>query len=194
MKILILSRGWQQLPAILQAKNLDQQVIVADDLENVRTQRESECRKDIQREILRLGEYMNPPFSVRKPYGWDPSAYARKLIENAVIIIAHDEAGHIIGLIAAYLNRQEEAFISMLVVEPAYRRCRIAEVLCRCVQKIAENRGILRIRGEIREDNIACWSLVQKLGYRRAAEAERGSASPLFLPSKAVVYKDVLRS
>lgn len=107
-------------------------------------------RNALQQEILRLGEYMNSPFSARKQCGWDPAVYSRKLTENAVIVTARDENGHIIGLIAAYLNRKEEAFISMLVVEPEYRRCHVAEALCLRVYEIAKERGISRIRGEIR--------------------------------------------
>lgn len=135
--------------------------------------REAVQRKALRQEILRLGEYMNPSFSARERCGWDPAAYAGKLTENAEILAARDETGRIIGLIAAYLNRKEEAFISMLVVEPEYRRCHVAEALCLRIHELARERGIPRVRGEIREDNTACRRLAGKLGYRRVKESGR---------------------
>ena len=117
--------------------------------------------------ILRLGEHMTPPFSQRDRNGWKAADYADKLIGNAEIFTARHSSGETVGLIAAYMNRQDDsAFISMLVVSPQYRRCRIANTLCRYVHELARRRGIRCVHGEIRKDNAACRAMaVERLGY-----------------------------
>lgn len=127
---------------------------------------------NLQKEIIRMGEYMNPSFSIRKLQGWDLEAYARKLTEKAEILTETGGNGRIIGLIAAYLNREESGFISMLVVNPRYRRLGVAESLCRRVHQLARTREILQMRGEIREENLACQMLARKLGYRKEKNGE----------------------
>ncbi len=113
-------------------------------------------RENIHDAILRLGEHMTPSFSQRERNGWNAADYADKLIENAEIYTARHSSGETVGLIAAYMNRQDGAFISMLVVSPQYRRYRIANMLCRHVHELACQRGIRCVRGEIRKDNAAC--------------------------------------
>ena len=116
--------------------------------------------------ILRLGEHMTPPFSQRDRNGWKATDYADKLIGNAEIFTARHSSGETVGLIAAYMNQQDSAFISMLVVSPQYRRCRIANTLCRYVHELARQRGIHCVRGKIRRDNAACRAMAEKrLGY-----------------------------
>ncbi|MGO5273111.1 hypothetical protein ACTQ28_02195 [Bacillota bacterium LCP21S3_A4] len=44
----------------------------------------------------------------------------------------------------------------MLVVMPEYRRCRVAEALCEEIHRMAREKNIPRICGEIREENMAC--------------------------------------
>ena len=122
--------------------------------------------ENIHDSILRLGEYMTPPFSQRERNGWNAADYADKLIENAEILTARHSSGETVGLIAAYMNRQDGAFISMLVVAPQYRRYRIANTLCRHVHELARQRGIRCVRGEIRKDNAACRAMAEeRLGY-----------------------------
>lgn len=135
---------------------------------------------DILADIVRLGEFMIPPFSVRSRCGqehtisekrnipktaWNTNAYAKKLMRLADIVTIENEKGEIIGLIAAYLNRDDFGFISMLVVMPEYRRCRAAEALCEKVHMLAREKNIPSIRGEIRKENIACRRLTEMLGY-----------------------------
>ena len=116
--------------------------------------------------ILRLGEHMAPPFSQRDRNGWKATDYADKLIGNAEIFTARHSSGETVGLIAAYMNQQDSAFISMLVVSPQYRRCRIANTLCRYVHELARQRGIRCVHGEIRRDNAACRAMAEeRLGY-----------------------------
>ena len=79
--------------------------------------------------------------------------------------LALDEKGEIIGLVAAYLNRSDFGFISMLIVLPEYRRCRAAETLCEKVHMLAREKNISSIRGEIRKENMACRRLAERLGY-----------------------------
>ncbi len=121
---------------------------------------------NLHSEILRLGEHMIPPFSHRDQNGWNSAEYAHKLTENAEIFTARNVDGETIGLIAAYMNQPEHAFISMLVVSPQCRRCRIAQSLCQNVHELARQRGIRCIRGEIRRENAACRAMaVKQLGY-----------------------------
>lgn len=121
---------------------------------------------NIQDEILHLGEHMTPPFSHRDQNGWGSAEYARKLTEHAEIFTARNAEGKIIGLIAAYMNQLEQAYISMLVISPEYRRCRIAQALCQNVHELARQRGIRCVRGEIRRENAACRAMaVKQLGY-----------------------------
>ena len=135
---------------------------------------------DIRADIIRLGEFMTPPFSVRSRCwqertitekrngtmtGWNTEAYAEKLMRLANIVTVENEKGEIIGLIAAYLNRDDFGFISMLVVIPEYRRCRVAEALCEKVHMLAREKSIPSIRGEIRKENTACRRLTEMLGY-----------------------------
>ncbi len=122
--------------------------------------------QNIHNEILRLGEHMIPPFSHRNQNGWNSAEYAHKLTENAEIFAARNADGETIGLIAAYMNQPEHAFISMLVVSPEYRRCRIAQTLCQNVHELARQRGIRCVQGEIRRENEACRAMaVKQLGY-----------------------------
>ena len=105
---------------------------------------------DILSDIVRLGEFMTPPFSARNRCGqehsiskkrnapitgWNTNTYAEKLMRLADIVTIENEKGKIIGLVAAYLNRSDFGFISMLIVLPEYRRCRAAEALCHCVRR-----------------------------------------------------------
>lgn len=92
--------------------------------------------------------------------------------EKAEILTETGGNGRIIGLIAAYLNREESGFISMLVVNPRYRRLGVAESLCRRVHQMARTREILQMRGEIREENLTCQMLARKLGYRKEKNGE----------------------
>lgn len=120
----------------------------------------------IHDEILRLGEHMTPPFSQRDKTGWNSNEYAGKLTANAEIFTARHSSGETVGLIAAYMNQQDSAFISMLVVAPQYRRYQIAQTMCQHVHELARRKGIRCIRGEIRRDNTACRTMaVKRLGY-----------------------------
>ncbi len=122
--------------------------------------------ENIHDEILRLGEHMTPPFSQRDKNGWSSRDYADKLTKNAEIFTARHSNGETVGIIAAYMNRQESAYISMLVVSPLYRRHQIAKALCQNVHELAYQRGIRCIRGEIRRENTACRTMaVEQLGY-----------------------------
>lgn len=122
---------------------------------------------DIRADIVRLGEFMTPPFSARNALmiGWNTNAYAEKLLRLADIVTVENEKGEIIGLVAAYLNRGDFGFISMLIVMPEYRRCRVAESLCEKVHMLAREKSIPSIRGEIRKENTACRRLAEMLGY-----------------------------
>ena len=135
---------------------------------------------DILADIVRLGEFMTPPFSARNRCGqehsisekrnasitgWNTKAYAEKLMRLANIVTVENEKGEIIGLVAAYLNRSDFGFISMLIVMPEYRRCRAAEALCEKVHMLAREKNIPSIRGEIRKENMACRRLAEMLGY-----------------------------
>lgn len=135
---------------------------------------------DILADIVCLGEFMTPPFSARNRCGhehsisekrnasitgWNTNTYAEKLIRLADIVTIENEKGEIIGLVAAYLNRSDFGFISMLIVLPEYRRCRAAETLCEKVHMLAREKNIPSIRGEIRKENMACRRLAEMMGY-----------------------------
>ena len=135
---------------------------------------------DILSDIVRLGEFMTPPFSARNRCGqehsisekrnasitgWNTKAYAEKLMRLADIVTIENEKDEIIGLVAAYLNRSDFGFISMLIVMPEYRRCRAAEALCEKVHMLAREKNIPSIRGEIRKENMPCRRLAEMLGY-----------------------------
>ena len=145
--------------------------------------------KDILADIVRLGEFMTPPFSARNRCGqertktekrnasitgWNTNAYAEKLMRLADIVAIENEKGEIIGLIAAYLNRDDFGFISMLVVMPEYRRCRAAEALCEKVHTLAREKNIPSIRGEIRKENMACRRLAEMMGYVEHKDTRNG--------------------
>ena len=144
---------------------------------------------DLLADIVRLGEFMTPPFSARNRCGqehsisekrnasitgWNTKAYAEKLMRLANIVTVENEKGEIIGLVAAYLNRSDFGFISMLIVMPEYRRCRAAEVLCEKVHMLAREKNIPSIRGEIRKENMACRRLAEMLGYVECKDIEDG--------------------
>ena len=144
---------------------------------------------DILADIVRLGEFMTPPFSARNRCGqeysisekrnasitgWNTNTYAEKLMRLADIVTIENEKGEIIGLVAAYLNRSDFGFISMLIVMPEYRRCRAAETLCEKVHMLARKKNIPSIRGEIRKDNKACRRLAEMLGYVEYKDAGNG--------------------
>ena len=144
---------------------------------------------DILSDIVRLGEFMTPPFSARNRCGqeysisekrnasitgWNTNAYAEKLMRLANIVTVENEKGEIIGLVAAYLNRSNFGFISMLIVMPEYRRCRAAEALCEKVHMMAREKNIPSIRGEIRKENMACRRLAERLGYVEYKDTEDG--------------------
>lgn len=144
---------------------------------------------DILADIVRLGEFMTPPFSARNRCGqehsiskkrnapitgWNTNAYAEKLIRLADIVTIENEKGEIIGLVAAYLNRSDFGFISMLIVLPEYRRCRAAETLCEKVHMLAREKNIPSIRGEIRKENMACRRLAEMLGYVEYTDTGNG--------------------
>ena len=92
----------------------------------------------------------------------------------ANIVTIENEKDEIIGLVAAYLNRSDFGFISMLIVMPEYRRCRAAETLCEKVHMLAREKNIPSIRGEIRKENMACRRLAERLGYVEYKDAENG--------------------
>ncbi|MGO5273107.1 GNAT family N-acetyltransferase [Bacillota bacterium LCP21S3_A4] len=144
---------------------------------------------DILADIVRLGEFMTPPFSARSRCGqeqtisekrnvpkpaWNTNAYAEKLMRLADIVTIENEKGEIIGLVAAYLNRSDFGFISMLIVMPEYRRCRAAEALCEKVHMLAREKNIPSIRGEIRKENMACRRLAEMLGYMEYKDIGNG--------------------
>lgn len=144
---------------------------------------------DILADIVCLGEFMTPPFSARNRCGqertktekrnasitgWNTNAYAEKLMRLANIVTIENEKGEIIGLVAAYLNRSDFGFISMLIVIPEYRRCRAAEALCEKVHMLAREKNISSIRGEIRKENMACRRLAERLGYVEYKDAGNG--------------------
>lgn len=144
---------------------------------------------DILADIVRLGEFMTPPFSARNRCGqehsisekrnasitgWNTKAYAEKLMRLADIVTIENEKGEIIGLVAAYLNRSDFGFISMLIVLPEYRRCRAAETLCEKVHMLARKKNIPSIRGEIRKENMACRRLAEMMGYVEYKDTRNG--------------------
>lgn len=126
-------------------------------------------QSDLQENILRMGEYMRPAFTERERAGIDVRAYAKKLTDQAEIHVAVNEKEEIIGMIAAYLNRADYGFISMLVVAPEFRGCSIAKKLCRRIHEQAQRLGLRCVRGEIRKENTGCRRLAKSMGYEEGA-------------------------
>lgn len=57
--------------------------------------------------------------------------------------------------------------------DPQYRRLGVEESLCRRVHQLARTRGILQMRGEIREENLACQMLGPEARVPESGEKRR---------------------
>ena len=129
--------------------------------------KQAQSDADLRADIVRLGEYMTPPFSERSlcgqknlsteegntvESGWNTEVYAEKLSCLANLVTAENEKG-------------DYGFISLFVVIPEYRRCRVAEALGEEIHRLAGEKNIPCIRGEIRKENMACRRLAEMLGY-----------------------------
>ena len=107
----------------------------------------------------------------------DLPAYCDKLVTHAeVLIVTHD--GNDIGYIAFYANdeAQRYAFLSAVAVKPDYHGRGIgASLLCQAMAR-AKDKGMERMRLEVRQLNHAAVSLYRKFEFNevdRSAESER---------------------
>jgi len=98
--------------------------------------------------------------------GIDLDQYLKKLGECAELL-SDSVAGRCRGFVAFYCNDEStrQAYITMVLVAPEYRRLGIASALVSCVLTLARRRGFTTCRLEVAESNVGAYSVYTALGF-----------------------------
>jgi ribosomal protein S18 acetylase RimI-like enzyme len=98
--------------------------------------------------------------------GVELDQYLTKLGERAELL-SDAVAGCCRGFVAFYCNDEstKQAYITMVLVAPEYRRMGIASALVSCVLELARRRGFTACQLEVAESNADASSLYTALGF-----------------------------
>ena len=104
----------------------------------------------------------------------DIDEYCRKIMDKAVILIAH-EGKTIAGLAAIYCNDhvKKRGFGTYIFVKPEYRGMGIAEMLMRKMVETARSCGMKTLVSEIHEKNKTMHHIVESLGFKFNKDEEQ---------------------
>lgn len=114
--------------------------------------------------------------------GRDLHRYADKIVANASILTWHD-SGSVRGFVAVYCNDTSSkiGFVTMLVVDSAYRRKGVASVLLRAAIGALRASGFTSCRLNVDIRNLPAIGLYEGLGFRRIETNEVSACYELVL-------------
>lgn len=98
--------------------------------------------------------------------------YADKLANNAEFVVAFDDDGEVVAMIAAYLNRPPLAYISHFCIMIQYRGIGLSKTMLSFLEICASQRGCSYIKLEVKKKNRVAYSLYEGFGF-----VEEGAAS-----------------
>ena len=98
--------------------------------------------------------------------GIELDRYVKKLGDRAELL-SDSVAGRCRGFVAFYCNDEstKQAYITMVLVAPEYRRLGIGSALVSCVLELARRRGFTTCRLEVAESNAAASAIYSALGF-----------------------------
>jgi ribosomal protein S18 acetylase RimI-like enzyme len=101
----------------------------------------------------------------------DIDAYLAKLLSTAELFISLDK-GQCQGFIAYYCNDEVSriAYVSLILVAPAYRSSKTGYLLTHMVLEQARLRGFAACRLEVRKINLQAQAFYRKLGFEQVEE------------------------
>ena len=134
-------------------------------------------QKEIERSICELGKYLPDPLNNRVVI----SAFAQKLVSNAVIDWVVDGNKQIVGINAFYADNEQSAFLTLLSLSPKCRGMGFANKLIDRMINEAKVRNMNRILLDVTTANIAAISLYQKKGFNIVATIGTKYKMELFL-------------
>ena len=100
--------------------------------------------------------------------------YALKLARHAEVYVA--AAAETLGFIAFYANDFAPgfAYIALLAVKPLARGHGIGTRLLLLCEQVAQQRGLTRIRLEVRQTNLVAQALYRRVGYQETEPVHAG--------------------
>jgi ribosomal-protein-alanine N-acetyltransferase len=102
------------------------------------------------------------------PTPWSEISYRSEIGNNAAYYLVARLAGRLIGFGGAWLI-MDEAHVTTLGVDPAFRGQRIGERILAAILAEAQQRGVRRASLEVREGNTAAVRLYEKYGFAPVA-------------------------
>lgn len=117
-------------------------------------------RRMLHTDIPRVMEIDRESF----PKPWQESAYQAEISNPAGHYLVAEIAGKIAGYIGAWIV-EDEAHITTIGVDPAYRRRHVGERLLSTALEEAQRRNVERVSLEVRESNLGAQRLYQKYGF-----------------------------
>jgi ribosomal-protein-alanine N-acetyltransferase len=102
------------------------------------------------------------------PTPWSEHSYRSEICNAAAYYLVARRQGHIVGYAGAWLVI-DEAHITTLGVDPAFRRQGIGELMLLAILTEARARGVRRASLEVRESNEGAIRLYEKYGFRPIA-------------------------
>jgi ribosomal protein S18 acetylase RimI-like enzyme len=111
--------------------------------------------------------------------------YADKIARRASVLTYHDD-GQLRGFIAFYCNDADTkiGFITMLMVDPAFRRKGLASVLMQAAIEAIRARGFGCCRLKVKTANFAAISFYERAGFVRTGTAGAEHSYELRLAAK----------
>jgi ribosomal protein S18 acetylase RimI-like enzyme len=97
-----------------------------------------------------------------------PRQYRHHLTNPGACVLAAVDAGGLLGKAVVFFRKgSDSARLYSIAVDDAARGRGIGEALLRAVERAARERGSVRLRLEVRQDNPGAIRLYERLGYRR---------------------------
>lgn len=124
------------------------------------------CEKSLIDNIIQdCDTAFETPIKLRNDY----NVLLDKLTSNACVLYAYRE--NILGYIAFYANRPEEAYISLIAIKPEYQGDGIGSYLLKVSEIIIKERGISKIKLEVRKNNKSAIGFYKHLGFNIISDA-----------------------
>jgi len=127
---------------------------------------------EIYRALLDISSAYTPPLitSIK-----NLSEYALKLVDNAEVFIAKDES--ILGFIAVYSNdlSNKTGYITQVGVKSIAQSTGIGKRLMNEAYSICKEKGMQKIKLEVRKSNIKAIKFYQKEGFKDCGDATEHS-------------------
>lgn len=135
---------------------------------------ETQNQKNVIEGLRLIDQVLTPSLTSR---GIELENYSKKLSENAYSLIILNENQSIVGMASAYINNIDTkiAYLIILGISEKYRGLHLGRYLLNIINQKANEKGMNKIKLEVRKNNHKAISIYKKEGYDIIGDASETS-------------------